>query len=272
MANYAIGDIQGCYSAFCRLLEKIQFDSTQDKLWLAGDMVNRGENSLGTLRLVYELAQQGACEAVLGNHDLHMLAVYHGCAQRKRKDNFFDVLDAPDAAELLHWLQQQSLCKKIIVNEHSYFLSHSGLPPIWSVDKAINCAREVEVVLQGKSFKEFFNTMYGNTPNGWQETLEGAERLRVITNYFTRMRFCNAAGQLELQSKGNSEERPVGFKPWFEFDNAHLNHEILLFGHWAALQGKTNKDHIFALDTGCVWGNSLSALRLEDKQRFCCDC
>jgi bis(5'-nucleosyl)-tetraphosphatase (symmetrical) len=272
MANYAIGDIQGCYEAFRCLLKKIDFSPEQDKLWLAGDLVNRGPDSLLTLRYVYQLNQQKACETVLGNHDLHMLAVSHGCLEPKRKDNFHNVLEAEDCEVLLNWLQRQKLAINIEVAGKTFFLSHAGLPPVWSTSEALEYASEVELVLQGTSAKTFFEHMYGNSPDTWNETLTGKERLRLITNYFTRMRFCNEQGQLELLTKNEAHNAPKGFQPWFTLPNKKLNNEKLLFGHWAALQGETNSNQHLALDTGCVWGGELSAFRLEDERHFSCDC
>lgn len=270
MANYAIGDIQGCFENFRCLLDIIHFEPTKDKLWLAGDLVNRGPASLATLRYVHELGD--ACETVLGNHDLHLLAVYHGCAKIKNKDTITDILEAPDAKQLLGWLQQQSLIKEITVEGKSFLLSHAGIPPIWDKSQALACAKEVQDYLQSEHAIDFFLNMYGNEPDCWDEKLTGLERLRVITNYFTRMRFCNEQGTLELLNKNTSDCAPEGYRPWFEISNPALNKEKLLFGHWAALEGKTNKANCFALDTGCVWGNHLSALRLEDEQRFLCEC
>jgi len=272
MANYAIGDIQGCYENFLCLLERIAFNPQKDLLWLAGDLVNRGPDSLSTIKKVYELSQQGVCHTVLGNHDLHMLAVHHGCSSRRAKDNFHDVLDDTDAAQLLGWLQSQALALEIKVKNKTFLLTHAGVPPIWSKEQSLQYANEVESFLQSEKASEFFQQMYGNQPDIWHENLEGIDRLRVITNYFTRMRFCNEQGRLELLSKSTPEDAPEGFKPWFTFANPHLNDTRLLFGHWAALQGKTGSEKHFALDTGCVWGNRLSALRLEDEVWFSCEC
>lgn len=270
MANYAIGDIQGCFESFQYLLDQIQFNPEKDKLWLAGDLVNRGPSSLATLRYVYELGE--ACETVLGNHDLHLLAVYHGCAKIRNKDTLTDILEAPDAKQLLAWLQQQSLIKEITLDTKSFLLSHAGIPPIWNKNQALAYAKEVEDYLQSDYALDFFQNMYGNTPACWQDSLQGMERLRVITNYFTRMRFCNEQGSLELLCKNSPNQAPEGYQPWFKISNPALNKEKLLFGHWAALKGKTNTANCFALDTGCVWGNSLSALRLEDEKSFSCEC
>jgi bis(5'-nucleosyl)-tetraphosphatase (symmetrical) len=266
MANYAIGDIQGCYDSLRSLLEIIHFDKDNDTLWIAGDLVNRGPKSLETLRYLKSLGD--ACHVVLGNHDLHMISVAYSRAPRKPKDTFFDVLDAYDAAELIDWLRKQNLVQRIEVNNKVFLLSHAGIPPIWSAQQALNFSSEVEKVISGNNAIDFLYAMYGNEPNTWSDDLSGNDRLRVITNYFTRMRFCNAQGQLELTSKNPPLEAPEGFKPWYEIVNPYLRDEKLIFGHWAAAEGKTGKTNIFALDTGCVWGNRLTALRLEDEQEF----
>jgi bis(5'-nucleosyl)-tetraphosphatase (symmetrical) len=266
MANYAIGDIQGCYDSLCRLLEVIQFDKHSDTLWIAGDLVNRGPKSLETLRYLKSLGD--TCHVVLGNHDLHMIGVAYSCAPRKPKDTFFDVLDAYDSPTLIDWLRKQSLVRRIEVNDKVFLLSHAGIPPIWSAQQALDFSREVEQMLSSNNAIDFLNVMYGNEPDTWSDELSGNDRLRVITNYFTRMRFCNEQGQLELTAKTPSGEAPEGFKPWYEIVNPHINNEKIIFGHWAALEGKTGKKNIFAIDTGCVWGNRLTALRLEDEQLF----
>jgi len=266
MPNYVIGDIQGCYASLCRLLDTIHFNKHNDTLWVAGDLVNRGPKSLETLRYLKSLGH--ACHVVLGNHDLHMIAVAYSCAPRKPKDTFFDVLDAYDSPTLIDWLRKQCLVHRIEVNDKVYFLSHAGIPPIWSGQQALDLSREVEAVLRSDNAFDFLNVMYGNEPDTWANELMGNDRLRIITNYFTRMRFCNEQGQLELTSKTPALEAPSGFKPWYEIVNPYFQEEKLIFGHWAALEGKTGKKNIFAIDTGCVWGNRLTALRLEDEQLF----
>lgn len=270
MASYAIGDVQGCYDSLQCLLEKIQFDAAEDTLWFAGDLVNRGPHSLKTIQFIKALGK--AAHTVLGNHDLHMIAVAHGCAPRKNKDTFFDLLDSPDAGELIHWLQQQPLLQKISLPKQTYAISHAGIPPLWSLDEALGYSAEVEAMLKSAKAKDFLKVMYGNEPDCWNENLQGFDRLRVITNYFTRMRFCTAQGQLELDTKESSDNAPKGFLPWFKIPNHKIKSEHLIFGHWAAIQGQTGSNKVHAIDTACVWGYQLSALRLEDQQRFACDC
>jgi bis(5'-nucleosyl)-tetraphosphatase (symmetrical) len=269
MANYAIGDIQGCYDSLIELLKEIQFNKESDTLWIAGDLVNRGPKSLQTLRELKSLGN--SCQIILGNHDLHLIATAYKCAPKKDKDTLDELLDAPDKTELINWLCKQPFARQIHVNNKVFFLSHAGLPPIWGTQQAISLSKEVESVLSSGNKIDFLNNMYGNKPDTWNDDLKGTDRLRVITNYFTRMRFCNEQGKLELKAKSLPANAPNGFKPWFTFTNRQLKNEKLIFGHWAALQGKTNNDTIFAVDTGCVWGNQLTALRLEDEKLFSVD-
>lgn len=273
MSTYAIGDLQGCLEAFNCLLEKIAFNPGQDRLLLAGDLVARGPDSLGTLRRVFALRDHLHC--VLGNHDLHLLALAHGVTPnksgKKKKDNdLHAILDAPDRNELLSWLQKQPLLHQ--EPAFNAVLTHAGLPPLWTLADAATRAREVSGILQSDQAQLFFNNMYGNDPAGWRDDLHGPDRWRVITNYFTRMRFLNQQGELELASKGEAEQAPKGYFPWFEHPQ-RLNTDIkVLFGHWAALEGSTPSSDIEALDTGCVWGGCLTALRLEDGRRFTHSC
>lgn len=268
MSDYAIGDLQGCLEAFDCLLEKIRFNPDKDRLFLAGDLINRGPDSLGTLRRVFQLRDNVHC--VLGNHDLHLLAVAHGATRSKRKDTLAEILDASDRTALLGWLQHCPLL--IDIPEHEATLTHAGIPPLWSLDQARSRAREVEGVLKDQRCGDFFAHMYGNQPAGWNEDLQGPDRWRVITNHFTRMRFVNQAGELDLTTKGEADAPPSGFMPWFLHPQRRVTGQRLLFGHWAALEGHTGVDRVEALDTGCVWGGSLTALRLDDLARTACEC
>ncbi|WP_415893423.1 symmetrical bis(5'-nucleosyl)-tetraphosphatase [Neptuniibacter sp. PT8_73] len=265
MATYAIGDIQGCYDELQALLKHINF-TTSDHLWVAGDLVNRGPKSLETLRFLRDLGEQATC--VLGNHDLHLLAVHYGATSSKRSDTLDEILEAPDRIELMHWLSQQ----KLLAHDKSLnvVMVHAGIPPCWTIRKARKRAKEVEKVLQSDQVESFFNHMYGNKPDLWSSDLSGWERLRLITNYLTRMRFCSPEGQLDFSAKGSLASQPEGYQPWFKAPRKDpAESEIrILFGHWAALEGNADADHVFALDTGCVWGNKLTALRLEDHQLF----
>lgn len=263
MATYAIGDIQGCYDELISLLKTIKF-SAQDQLWIAGDMVNRGPKSLETLRFLMSISDQ--VKIVLGNHDLHLLAIHYGAAEPKRSDTFHDILEAPDRDELMQWLLHQPLA--IYDDQLNYTMVHAGIPPKWSIKKTLKRTAEVEQVLQSTLAREFFNHMYGNEPNRWSGKLEGWDRLRTITNYVTRMRFCDPTGQLDFTVKGGLNKQPEGFKPWYEHHGKALHKGRVIFGHWAALEGKADHESVFALDTGCVWGNKLTAMRLEDQKLF----
>ncbi|KGD62203.1 diadenosine tetraphosphatase [Alcanivorax jadensis T9] len=268
MSDYAIGDLQGCLEPFNCLLERIGFNADRDRLFLAGDLVNRGPDSLGTLRRVYELREN--VHAVLGNHDLHLLAVAQGSTDSRRKDTLTDILEAPDRDALLGWLQNCPLM--VDIPEHQAVMTHAGIPPLWTLAQARGRAREVEQVLRSSQANEFFANMYGNQPAGWDDGLAGSERWRVITNHFTRMRFVNEAGELDLTSKGEPDAPPEGFMPWFHHPRRLSGDTRILFGHWAALEGHADMLQVEALDTGCVWGGSLTALRLDDLTRIACHC
>jgi bis(5'-nucleosyl)-tetraphosphatase (symmetrical) len=266
MATYAIGDIQGCFDQLKRLLECVSFGDS-DQLWLAGDLVNRGPKSLETLRFVRSLGDRS--RVVLGNHDLHLLAIHYGVTQPRRSDTLGPILDAPDRDELMQWLQQQPL----LVHDEAldYVMVHAGIPPDWSLKQASARAREVETVLQGPEAESFFQHMYGNQPDCWSKDLQGWDRLRVITNYLTRMRFCDSKGRLDFAAKGGLETQPEGFRPWYSHTRK-ADAQRIIFGHWAALEGGLQHPQLFSLDTGCVWGNRLTAMRLEDQRYYSCDC
>lgn len=264
MATYAIGDIQGCYEPLQRLLDLIRFDPAHDQLWLAGDLVNRGPQSLDVLRWAHALGDRVV--TVLGNHDLHLLARYHGSDRKSRNDTLDDVLQAPDCDDLMDWLRQQPLVHHD--ENANWCMVHAGLPPRWSARKARKLAAEVEAVLRSDDIRTFLAGMYGNKPDLWQKDLQGIDRWRVIVNYLTRMRFIDANGRLDLESKEGLETAPEGFMPWFEAPERKAESTRLIFGHWAALNGEVHRQNLFALDTGCVWGGHLTAMRLDDQQRF----
>ncbi len=263
MAHYAIGDVQGCRAALEDLLERIDFDPAQDRLCLAGDLVARGPDSLGTLRLLHSLGH--AADSVLGNHDLHLIAAHHGLVTPKAKDGTLPILEAHDRDILMSWLTQRHM---LIDLPGHYVLTHAGIPPIWSLDTARHCAREVEQALRGPDPAAFLAGMYGNEPAGWSDDLSGSTRLRVITNYLTRMRLIDATGALDFSHKAGLDTAPPGLGAWFAIDNPGLGETRVLFGHWAALLGDTGHSPHIALDHGCVWGNTLCAWRLEDGQCF----
>ena len=263
MATYAIGDVQGCFDQLKKLLEKIGF-SRKDRLWLVGDLVNRGPKSLETLRFVRDLGDRAV--TVLGNHDLHLLAIVYGGHEARDSDTFRDVLEADDCRELAKWLR----CLPLLHESDEYVMVHAGIPHIWSLKKSKKYAREVETVMSGKDHVSFFREMYGNHPSDWSATLHGMDRLRIITNYFTRMRLTDIDGGLEFQHKGTLHDIPEGYAPWFT--RASKVNKRIVFGHWAALDGMTGSKKMIALDTGCVWGRSMTALRLEDRQLISVGC
>jgi len=265
LATYAVGDLQGSLTPLKRLLEEIGFDCSNDKLWLVGDLVNRGRESLECLRFVRELGT--AAVAVLGNHDLHLLCVAEGLAKLRGGDTLQPVLDAPDRVQLLEWLRNRPLLHR----DGEYALVHAGLLPQWTVDKASSLAHEVETALRGPEYRAFFAAMYGNEPSVWSDDLQGADRLRVIVNAMTRMRLCSAEGRMEFKHKGEPENFPPGFMPWFDVPGRRSAGHTLVCGHWSALGLKVTP-RLLSLDTGCVWGRALTAIRLEDRSVFAVSC
>jgi bis(5'-nucleosyl)-tetraphosphatase (symmetrical) len=253
MATYAIGDVQGCYDELQVLLERIGFDRAHDRLWLVGDLVNRGPKSLEVLRFVKELGERAV--VVLGNHDLHLLTQYEGFERKRKDDTFDDVLGAPDAKELVDWLRGWPMMHV----EGNYAMVHAGLLPQWTISFALSLAKEVEAALRAVDYRDFLANMYGSKPEHWDDGLAGWDRLRVIVNAMTRLRFCTPEGAMEFHSNGI--EPPAGYQAWYE---ARQDEKPIVFGHWSA-RGLTLTDTIAGLDTGCVWGGPLTALRLEDR-------
>lgn len=270
--NYVIGDVQGCFEALKALLKEIRFDPDQDFLWFAGDLVARGENSVGVLRFVKKLADRGAAATVLGNHDLTLIACARGFKKAKAKDHTQDVIDAIDGDELIDWLRKQPL--SLTPNEQT-LITHAGVPCIWNAEKTIALAQEVQHAVGHEDLSvldAFLVEMYGAEPNLWSDDLTSSARLRCITNYLTRMRLTDVDGRLEFEFKDALDApMPTGFKPWFEFESQAAQTHQLIFGHWAALQGKTISQKIQNVDGGCVWGQQLVAYRLEDQQLFAVD-
>ena len=270
--NYVIGDVQGCFEALKALLKTIQFDPDQDFIWFAGDLVARGENSLAALRFIKKLVERNAAATVLGNHDLTLLAAARGIKAIKDKDNIRDVIDAIDSDDLIDWLRKQPLC---VFPNATTILTHAGIPTNWTAEQTAALAAEVEAVIAADDFDvvdAFLKEMYGKEPTLWSDELTGHARLRCIVNYLTRMRLTDSAGRLEFSFKDSlNDPMPEGFKPWFEFASQAAQTHKVVFGHWAALQGKTISDSIQNVDGGCVWGHQLMAYRLEDETLFAVD-
>ncbi|MBI2318233.1 MAG: symmetrical bis(5'-nucleosyl)-tetraphosphatase [Betaproteobacteria bacterium] len=257
MSTWAIGDVQGCYAELRALLDRIGFDPSADRLWFVGDLVNRGPASLETLRFVISLGERAL--TVLGNHDLHLLARACGFARSRRDDTLEAVLDAPDRGEIIDWLRRLPLMHR----GEGHVMVHAGLLPQWSVDQALKLAREVEEQLRGPRYAQFLSRLYGSRPEAWSDDLGGFDRLRVIVNAMTRLRFCTADGRMEFSAKGGRP--PAGFFPWFEAPGRRSAEATIVCGHWSAL-GVKLAPGLIALDAGCVWGGSLSAARLPDRR------
>lgn len=270
MAVFAIGDVQGCYDDLMRLLERIHFDEHDDQLWFAGDLVNRGPDSLGVLRFVRRLGTRAI--SVLGNHDLHLLAVAAGTAKLRDSDTLDAILDATDRDEHLDWLRHRPMLHHD--KGLGYTLVHAGLPPQWDLRQTQACAQELESALRAPEHADFFRHMYGDEPRRWRADLKGIERLRFIVNCLTRLRYCSAAGDLELKHKGAPGSQPEGCLPWFEVPGRASAGLHLLFGHWSTV-GEVRRHNVYPLDTGCVWGGRLTALRLDgdgSDSWYCVDC
>lgn len=266
MSTYAVGDIQGCQDSLLHLLDTCAFDPARDRLWLVGDLVNRGPHSLATLRFVRSLGN--AAMAVLGNHDLYLLMLAAGVERRRGHDDTLDeILAAPDRDELLDWLRRLPLCHL----ENGYCMVHAGLLPQWTAPQARALAAEVEALLRGDDYREALAHMWGSEPDRWSDDLGGWERMRVVVNAMTRMRFCTPDGVMEFKVKGEAANAPPGYLPWFEVPGRRSADHVLVTGHWSAL-GLKLLPNLLALDSGCLWGGQLSALRLEDRQLFQVGC
>ena len=259
MPTYAIGDVQGCFDELRRLLHEFGFGQ-QDRLWFVGDLVNRGPKSLEVLRFVRELG--GRAVVVLGNHDLHLVSQYEGLERTRGDDTLAEVLKAKDASELVSWLRTRSMMHV----EGRYAMVHAGLLPQWSIEKGLRLGKEVEAALAAPTYREFLKNMYGSQPDQWSDSFTGWERLRVIVNAMTRLRFCTPEGKMDFRAKG--KRAPDGYVPWFELRN---DKETIVCGHWSAL-GLTTGRKLAALDSGCVWGGKLTAMRLEDRALFQVPC
>ncbi len=262
MAVYAIGDVQGCYDELIRLLERIEFDPRNDQVWLAGDLVNRGPRSADVLRLAKDLGPS-IIKVVLGNHDLHLLANAAGVVEYKHHmDTMDSVLSAHDRDELIEWLRHQALFHHDA--NLGFSMVHAGLPSEWSISEAVEHAKEVESILQSNDWQQFFKHMYGNKPNKWSTDLKGWDRIRFITNCFTRLRYCLASGELALKFKGAPKDKPSDQRPWFEMAERKSINDNIVFGHWSTL-GTGQFGNVFSLDSGAVWGEALTAIRIDKK-------
>lgn len=260
MSDYAIGDIHGCHDSLKALMDRIRFSPDRDRLWFVGDIINRGPQSLESLRLVRSLGDNAF--VTLGNHDMHFLAIALGGHPARRKDTLDGLFQTPDRHELIDWLLQRNFA--VYDEARELLMVHAGVPHLWSVPETLERSRELESVLQSNAASAYFQQMYGNDPGRWSDDLEGMDRWRVITNYFTRMRFVASDGTLDLASKEGAEQGPEGFAPWFRY--ARPDSSDLVFGHWAALGGRTDTPGVFGLDTGCVYGGSLTAMNLDTKE------
>jgi bis(5'-nucleosyl)-tetraphosphatase (symmetrical) len=262
MTDYVVGDLQGCLEPLLKLLDRVQFEPTTDRLIATGDLINRGPQSLETLRFCMGLGS--AFKTVLGNHDLHLLAIAHGIRKPTPKDTLDEILSASDRDELISWLQQQPLLLSI---DH-YTIVHAGIPPNWTLSTARTLAAEVEQVLRSDEAQSYFQGMYGDQPASWSDDLNGQARWRLITNYLTRMRYCTASGQLELEAKTAPDQQDAEltakFAPWFSYPTRKAVGDKIIFGHWAALEGKYLGNNLFPLDTGYVWGGAMRLMNLSN--------
>jgi bis(5'-nucleosyl)-tetraphosphatase (symmetrical) len=256
---YAVGDVQGCAPSLKALIKKLPQKS---HLIFLGDLVNRGPDSLGALRQLKSLQESGQAECILGNHDLHLLAIDAGLRNTKGLDTVDGILKAPDRKELIDWVRNRPMA----LSNGKVLTVHAGVLPQWDLQQTIECAQEVEKALRSKSYKQFLANMYGNTPNKWSNSLKGYERLRVITNALTRMRFCTPNGQMEFESKEGLENGPKDYLPWFEAPKRKTANTLIYFGHWSTL-GLLRRNNVISLDTGCVWGGKLTALEIADSNK-----
>ena len=265
MTTYVIGDLQGCQPKLTELLDRIRAVCAQPRFIFVGDLVNRGPRSLATLREVRALGD--TTSMVLGNHDLHLLAVAENIRKPHRSDTLDDILNAPDRDELLDWLRRQPLA----LHENGHLLVHAGVLPQWTAAQTLALAGEVEAVLRGPDWVDFLRRMYGNTPDRWDDSLQGADRLRCIVNALTRIRFCTADGQMDLAVSKGAETALPGFMPWFDVPGRRTEDVTVVFGHWSTL-GLTLRPNLISLDTGCLWGGKLTAVCLEDRSVIQVDC
>ena len=270
MATYVIGDVQGCFEQLKMLLDKINYNPNNDTLWFAGDIVNRGPDSLATVRFIM---QQKKAITILGNHDISLLARAFNAIDAKSKDTFEDILLAEDKDILIDWLLHRPLVH--YSEEFKTIMVHAGIPPQWNLNQALRYSAEIEDKLQKGNPKNFLQSIFHESEDTWSDNLTGTKRYCYIVNALTRMRFCYPNGKLELKTKDDLDSRPKDTYPWFSILNRELSSYEIVFGHWASIKGITNQNNVHALDTGCIWKGSLTAMRLEDKRLFsisCADC
>jgi len=265
MADYIVGDVQGCVTSLKNLLAKINFSYDCDRLFFLGDVVNRGENNLETMKFI--LSHQDNFEMVLGNHDIHLIACHFDNKKLKKSDNFEDILGSNIRDKVIEYLLNRSLCIEL----DESILVHAGIPPIWSKDDALYFSNYIKSVMRSSSSKKFINSIYSNKPNKFENTLTMIEKSTYAINALTRMRFCSKYGDIEYKSKGNFDQNPKGYKAWFLHKNEKLKDVNIFFGHWSSLKD-FNQPKRYHLDTGCVWGKKLTAIRFEDKKIFSVDC
>ncbi|SQI42633.1 Bis(5'-nucleosyl)-tetraphosphatase, symmetrical [Leminorella richardii] len=264
MATLLVGDVHGCFNELQSVLAQADFNPQKDTLWLTGDLVARGPDSLEVLRYVCSLGD--SARLVLGNHDLHLLAIYAGISRNKPKDNLTPLLEAPDCDTLINWLRRQPVLQ--VDEEQKIIMGHAGISPQWDLATAKRCAREVEAILSSDSYPLFLDAMYGDLPNCWNDDLSGLPRLRYSTNALTRMRYCYPNGCLDMICKDIPQKAPAPLKPWFSLNGPVAQEFSIVFGHWASLEGEGTPEGVYALDTGCCWGGQLTLLRWEDKRYF----
>ena len=268
MSTYAIGDIQGCFKELVQLLDKINFDETNDRLWFVGDIVNRGPDSLEVLNFIMNLGESTII--VLGNHDLHLVAIAEGLAKQKKIDTLAPIITSPDKQQLLAWIRQQPLMHHD--KELNFSMIHAGLPPQWEIHQALELASEVNQILSSDDYLSFLNAMYGNNPNAWDENLAGNDRLRYIVNCFTRMRYLNDKNELNFSEKGAPGSQGDHLFPWFTIKGRKSKNDKIIFGHWSTVLLGNIRDftpyNVYPIDTGCLWDGELTAMRLEDEKLF----
>lgn len=262
MAIYAIGDVQGCFDELTTLVRNVAFNPGSDRLWFVGDLVNRGPKSLETLRWIKAL--EDTAVTVLGNHDLHLLAAYVGIKPISQTNSLLPVLQADDIEDLMNWLRHRPLMH--YDSGLNVAMVHAGLFPQWEIREALSLAREAEAMLRSARYKDFLRNMYGNQPDRWQKTLGDWERLRVITNGLTRIRYCNDKGVMSFSDKGVPGTQPSGMYPWFEISSRKSRGTTIVFGHWSTL-GLYTRHNVIATDTGCLWGGALTAVKIDDPEK-----